>query len=404
MTRTRLALLLLGLLAGVYAGCKEEGPPVVWDEGASGADTPAITSADPPSALGLISRVTLTGRNFSPVDTANMVYFGTTRATVVSASPTSLVVIPPDLDQGGYTIKVAVPGAFQVATFGPYTVEHAGVEYGNFQDLDEVYAVAIDAQENLYAHLKLTIASRPDTGLVFKVSPLGVKTLFGATTFASARDMKIGPGGSLYLQQVNSRNLYRIPPGGGSNERFATLPGNASFLDFDSSGNIFVGGNGGLFVVDRAGAARAVGAYQNQTIRAVRVFAGAIYVAVATPAAGIYRNRILNAQGDLEAGVRVLDWAQSGGTYPPSGIWSLAIAADGTLYIGTDNVNPVLAVPPGGAPAPLYPGVLTAPARQLAWGSGQYLYCNRWVPASPPPRRVIRIVMGKNGAPDFGRQ
>ncbi len=398
-------------------GCKEDEPPVVWDPAEGGAETPTIVSVSPASALGGITQVTVTGQNFSPIDSNNIVYFGSDRGAILSSTATSIVVVPPDLEDGGYQIKVVVAGAYEFATWGPYSIQHAGIEYGGFTDLDETYSIAVDASETLFAQLK---AASGDTARVFTIAPIPpytTKVLYGTlktSTLApwpKASDMRIGPNGYLYLQQTNNANIYRIPPGGGVTQLYVTLPARANALDFDQYKNIFAGGDrAGMSVVKPDGSARIVGSFATMTIRAVRVFNGEVYVAAGAPTGsppvattGVWKSRILNENGDLDPPVQVFEWSKAPGTFPASAVLSLAIAADSTIYIGCDNVDPILAIPPSGSPAPLYPGVLSPPATQLIWGPGEYLYCNR-DHADGPKRRVIRIAMGKSGAPDYGRQ
>ncbi len=406
-----LPALLFGMLA-LFPACEKDVPPVVWDPNQAGAGAPLISSVSPPSALAGITQVTLSGANFSPIDTNNTVYFGAKAGTVLSATQTSLVVLAPDLDEGAYQIKVVVAGAYQSASFGPYTVQHAGIEYGGFTDLDETYSIAVDASENLYAQLKAVTGDTARVFLIAPVAPYTGKVLFGTLKDAGLRpwpkasDMRRGPGGYLYMQQTNNANLYRIPPAGGVTQLYVTLPGRASALDFDENGNIFAGGDrAGMSVVLPNGTARSVGSYATMTIKAVRVFNGEVYVATALPGVspGVWKSRILNVNGDLGAPVQVFNWSQAPGTFPASAVLSLAIGADSTIYVGCDNADPVLAIPPSGNPTALYPGVLSPPATQLIWGTGQYLYCNR-DNAVGSKRRVIRITMGKNGAPDYGRQ
>ena len=52
----------------------------------------------------------------------------------------------------------------------------------------------------------------------------------------------------------------------------------------------------------------------------------------------------------------------------------LAVAADGTLFVGTDAPDPILEVTPSGAASALYPGVLAPPIAGFAWGSGTTLF------------------------------
>ncbi len=406
-----LAALLIGSLV-LVAGCKNE-PPIVWDPNQPGAGSPVINTITPASALGLITQVTLRGHYFSPVDTNNIVYFGVTKGTIISSTDTIIVVVPPSLDAGTYQISVVVAGAYQRATYSAYRVEPAGIEYGGFQDLDETYSIAVDASENLYAQLKAYPAT--DTARVFTIAPVSPytsKILFGTLkdtllkSWAKASDMRIGPGGILYLQQTNNVNLYRLPTTGGVTQFFLSWPGRANAIDFDSVGNLFAGGNGGVFNIRRTnGSVAALSTFSTSTIKAVKVFAGYVYVAVSAPSAsaGVWKARIINTNGDLDPAIQVLNWSQAPAPFPISAVLSLAIADDGTIYVGCDNKDPILMIPPTGVPAALYPGALSPPATQLIWGTGQYLYCNR-DNATGSGRRVIRIAMQKDGAPDYGRK
>jgi hypothetical protein len=404
-----LTVSLIGTLM-MFPGCTNDESPAGWDPNKSGAAAPVITRVSPSSALSGITQVTLSGNNFSPVDTNNIVYFGATKATLISSTDTNIVVVAPNVDEGIYTISVVVSGAYQHATSGSYSVQFAGIEYGGFKDLDETYSIAVDASENLYAQLKAYPAT--DTARVYKVAPVSPftsKVLFGTlkdatlNPWAKASDMRIGPGGYLYLQQTNNVNLYRLPTSGGITQQFLTWPGKANALDFDSVGNLYAGGNGGLNVRKKDGTFTTVSSFSTLSIKAVKVFNGYVYVAAIVPNAGVWRARIADINGTLDPPVRVLNWNQAPGNFPASAVLSLAIAADGTVYVGCDNKDPILAIPPTGVPAALYPGVLSPPATQLIWGTGQYLYCNR-DHATGANRRIIRITMQKNGAPDYGRQ
>jgi hypothetical protein len=72
------------------------------------------------------------------------------------------------------------------------------------------------------------------------------------------------------------------------------------------------------------------------------------------------------------------------------------------MYVGTDNVDPILIVKHDGSLETLYPGLLEPTAGSLVWGSGTYLYQNR-TNADVAIRRLIRVDAGKTGAPYYGR-
>ncbi|MDZ7262734.1 MAG: hypothetical protein ONB05_11605, partial [candidate division KSB1 bacterium] len=109
--------------------------------------------------------------------------------------------------------------------------------------------------------------------------------------------------------------------------------------------------------------------------------------------------------GDLKERVLVFDWANSG-DFSRWQITDLTFSQDGDMYVGTNkDSDPVLIVDPAqGTTKPLlsvYKGVFASPTTQLCWGNGNYLYVNR---LSDAGAGVKRIVMGKKGAPYYGRQ
>ncbi len=82
-------------------------------------DPPAITSFSPYSGLPT-STVTITGSNFSPSTTDNIVFFGPVKATVATATPTQLeVVVPYGVEYGPITVTVAGLTAESKTPFTP---------------------------------------------------------------------------------------------------------------------------------------------------------------------------------------------------------------------------------------------------------------------------------------------
>ncbi|MBI3765498.1 MAG: IPT/TIG domain-containing protein, partial [Ignavibacteriales bacterium] len=176
MTQKMKSLSLVTFMCGLVlflGSCKVEEPPVVYNPNDQGGGSPEITGVTPPNvAYAGVTEVKLTGKNFSSVDTLNSVYFDNKKANVLAASSTELTVLAPDLISDSAVIRVAVAGAFAIATYGPYKLAPVTTEYGGFFGLDEVYSIAMDSSENLYAQLK-------DSAKVFKVTPTGNKTLYG---------------------------------------------------------------------------------------------------------------------------------------------------------------------------------------------------------------------------------
>jgi hypothetical protein len=384
------------LLAAIWAvlvfgaACTNDEPAVIFDPDDPGAPTPVITAVDPSDeAVAGVTRVKITGSNFLPSVSQNFVYFGNALATILAASTTELTVVPPNIVSDNLTIRVVVQNAFLPAEFGPYRLKAIALPYGN---LGRVRVITMDRDENLFAS---------PSGSVVKLAPDLTVTPYGTLSFPTASTMRIGPDGSLFVQRNRNIRLYRIAPGGGAVAEFIRFPQAVSYFDFDPDGNIFAGGDNGLFVLTPSNTIRAVGQYPNIPIKSVRVFNGYVYVAIAGSAPAVLRNQILAADGSLGSNESVFDWASSG-SFSAFEISDITFAEDGDLYIAAEGkpADPILIVHPDGSSETLYPGVLTNfPVADFVWGNGQLLYVNH-----DNDSGVSSIAMGKNGAPYYGRQ
>jgi len=377
-----------------FMGCEKEYTSI-WDPNKQYRPNPIITGVEPAGgAFAGISEITIKGENFSPVKEENFVYFDGSKATVLSASETELIVRAPNIAGDSLRIKVRVTGAILFAEYFPYKLELAVVEYGDFGDYDDAYGIACDKDENLYVSLM--------GKKVVKVTPDGERHHYATTSFAKASAMKMGPGGYLYYLNI-LRYMFRVPPGGGRDELFAVLPGGAYDLDFDSLGNIYCGGSGGaIYRVKPDGSSQVAADYPSVSIKAVRVFNGYVYVGGVdnTGHQYIWRNRIISAD-ELGSNEVYFDWSNE--IDPTSEVLSITFAADGDMYVGTNAPEAIIIVHPDGSHEPLYPGVIEPESYALSWGNGPYLYVNRRS-TDVTKKRIIRINMQKQGAPYYGRQ
>ena len=94
-------VMAVAAMMAIFTGCKKEVPTPEEQP------TPQITAISPTSGLAGIA-VTITGKDFSAEKTANVVLFGEAKATVTTASATSLVVIVPENEPGKVSVTVAV--------------------------------------------------------------------------------------------------------------------------------------------------------------------------------------------------------------------------------------------------------------------------------------------------------
>jgi len=395
--------LLLVLVTALSACNNYDDPPLVFDPNPPATPAPVISRVEPAgAAFAGLTEITITGDNFSPVKENNIVYFNSRTGEIKSASKTEIKVVPPNLVGANVTIKVLVNGALVIAQFSPYNLKEISSEYGGFGDLDEVFSIAVDANEVVYAQMRQGRA-------VLKVTPDGQRTPFSVLTFPKASDISVGPGGYLYLQQSNSTSLFRIPPAGGDAALFATLPLRCSFFDFDVNDNIMIAGrNTGIYAVSTAGVVTTTGQFTAFDIKYVRVYNGYVYVAATytgtDPAVAdnaIWRSQILSATGALGAPELVIDWAASG-EFAGATINAITFSQDGDLYVGTNYADPIAIIRANQPVEALYKGVLKPNPLHMVWGNGNYLFVNRGSTDSQI-RRLIRIDMGKPGAPYYGR-
>lgn len=386
---------VLFLAFASFIGCEKEYPSI-WDPEYESKPTPVITSVEPvDGAFAVIGEVTIKGENFSAVREENHVYFNGIKATNLSAIDTELVVLAPNVAGDSLTINLRVDGAILLAEYYPYKLKLAAIEYGGFGDYDDAYGIACDTDENLY----VSLAGKK----IAKITPDGEQHDYATSSFDKASAMKVGPGG--YLYYVNILNyMFRVLPGGGTDELFAVLPGGIYDLDFGPSGNIYCGGSGNaIYRVKPDGSSEVAADYAGVGIKAVRVFNGYVYVGGKddTGQQYIWRNQIISAD---ELGLKEVYFDWSNEIDPVYEVLSITFAADGDMYVGTNAPEVIIIVHPDKTYEPLYPGALEPTSYALCWGNGTYLYVNRRSD-DITKKRIIRIDMqDKEGAPYYGRQ
>ncbi|MBC8193159.1 MAG: IPT/TIG domain-containing protein [Candidatus Marinimicrobia bacterium] len=400
--------LLLVTLVGILMFACEEYPEIdllTYDDQVIGTD-PVILDITPPAATAFAAYtiITISGEHFSPDSGGNTVYFSGVQAQIQSESETEIVVLAPDIVGEDLALNLVVDGALNIVTV-PYSLANLSLEYGGFGNAEKTRCIAVDNAENLYAML--------DDRTVIKVTETGERTIFGTTlSFPSAGEMRVGPGGALFIQRTSQRSIYRIGPDGGDAEEHIIFPESVegsnvrlTSFDFDAQGNIYAGGvSGGLVAHNVNGNVYGLGDYYDGVkIKSVRVYDGYVYLGRED---GIWRSEILSDTGSVGAGEFIFDWENSG-TFSASDLKSITFASDGDMYIGTANtttttLDPILVLHPDGSTEALYPGQLLLPADHMVWGSGAFMYVNR-ANRDAELRRIIRVNLLKPGAPHYGR-
>ena len=429
---------ILMILCWIIA-CEPEYPSSPWNPGDKGRLTPIINSIIPSDgSYEGVGIITIRGENLSHVKEENIVFYDGNRGTILEACDTQLVVQnavvieDPSVNVlDSVKIQVAVigssegeTGAYPFAEYFPYRLERGAIEYGAFSEFNIPHALACDSEENLYVATekrkiyKVYIDSATDSLITEEyVSSTGILIITG---------MKMGPGGYLYITR-NHKNIYTIPPGGGSKETFVKLSGKVYDLDFDQNDVLYAVGKGdSIYSVKSDASFFGSAEYVDFVLRSLRVYNGYVYVSGEYNGSdslitkmGIWRNQILSADGDLGDRELVFDWTSTwSGEFGPA-VLSITFDENGDLYIGSEETYSGSKYTGGDAitildmddmttTSVLYSPILFPPASNMVWGNSNYLYVTRLVSDTEadgvPTIRVIRIALELNGATYNGRQ
>lgn len=394
-------ILLVSAIIAFFIGCEADNPASIYDPEVKGEATPEILSMLPAdSILAGVGEIEINGRNFSSNPEENFVFFDTEKVPVIEASESQLTIKSPVNPADSIVVKVAVHGAFNFSNEVVYKLLSLFWVWGEFDDYDDAYGIAMDLEDNLY----VSLAGKK----IVQVTPDGKEQPYCDILVDKASAMKMGPGGYLYYVNI-LQYMFRIPPGGGTSEFFATLPGGVFDLDFDSHGNLYCGGSGNaIYTVRPDGSNEATADYPSVYIKSIRVFNDYVYVAgkysgddSAEVQEAVWRNQILSAEGTLGPNELVFDWSNSAGARGYN-IQSITFSVDGELYIGTNAPEAIIVLDSEGSARSLYPGVLEPETYAMTWGNGAHLYINRRNDDASK-KRMIKLNMLKQGAPYYGR-
>ena len=301
--------ILLGFFIFFFSCEEPDAPDSIWDGNDQGGTTPIVNGVEPSQgAFAGIDTIVITGQHFSPDVSENLVYFNGILGNVVSATSSLIGVVPPNLVSDSVQINVAVQGAFVFGKYeNLYTLRAAVSEYGPFDQFTDIYSLDLDRQENLIVSLNAT----PDAQ--FWIVDTDQDSAVWSSSLAKASGMKMGPTGSIYFVNYQ-RFLYRDEQGTAkeNTEIFKRLNGNATDLDFDENGNLFLGGTGSTIdlvnIYNDGGLTDGVSEAKNLDtldIISLKVYNNFLYVLTTTVTSdqSIYKMPILDdsgALGDLE--------------------------------------------------------------------------------------------------------
>tara|TARA_B100001778_G_scaffold128486_1_gene105679 strand:+ start:630 stop:1847 length:1218 start_codon:yes stop_codon:yes gene_type:complete len=379
-------------------------PENIWDEDDQGNASPSISSVEPEgSAFAGIDTLTINGQNFSENSSANLVYFDNMLGNVINATSTSLKVVTPNLVSDSVQIRVAVQGAFLFADHSSlYTLTAAVSDYGPFDQFTDIFSLDLDRDENLI----VSMDGSPNAE--FWIVDTNQDSAVWSGALAKASGMKLGPTGSVYFVNYQ-RFLYKDEQGTPkeNSEIFKRLNGNATDLDFDSYGNLFVGGAGSTIDVvdinDDGGLTSGVTEAKNLDtldILSLRVLNDYLYVltTTATSDQAIYKMQILDDSGSLGDIELVFDWSSY--TNKLSSALCFTLSEAGDLFVGSDSDDQPLTYIQNGNASGFYSSILTAPISYMAWGNSNYLYL---INKTEETNRVQRVDTRMSGADYYGR-
>ena len=379
-------------------------PENIWDEDDQGNASPSISSVEPEgSAFAGIDTLTINGQNFSENSSANLVYFNNMLGNVINATSTSLKVVTPNLVSDSVQIRVAVQGAFLFADHSSlYTLTAAVSDYGPFDQFTDIFSLDLDRDENLI----VSMDGSPNAE--FWIVDTNQDSAVWSGALAKASGMKLGPTGSVYFVNYQ-RFLYKDEQGTPkeNSEIFKRLNGNATDLDFDSYGNLFVGGAGSTIDVvdinDDDGLTSGVTEAKNLDtldILSLRVLNDYLYVLTTTVASdqAIYKMQILDDSGSLGDIELVFDWSSY--TNKLSSALCFTLSEAGDLFVGSDSDDQPLTYIQNGNASGFYSSILTAPISYMAWGNSNYLYL---INKTEETNRVQRVDTRMSGADYYGR-
>jgi len=413
-----LSVLLMASLIFLVS-CENDYPDSVYNSSQEYGLAPAITALDPPGGVYAgIDDITISGQNFSDQLNGNFVFFSGLQAQVLSYSATEVVVRAPIIEGDSLKVQLTTAGldALEIAEFYPYKIEFAAIEYGKVNDQTSAGGIACDDDENVYVSngTLLKIVKIPGDGSDpedFALIPNGALIT-----------MKMGPDG--YLYGGRTKWISKISPDGATvdsvNRKPDKLGQSLKDIDFDENGNIFIAAKKYIYCMKSDGSNFEAAAYDGTTggsysLKTVRVFNGYVYVAGdliginnTVEQKGLWRNQILDADGNLGPNELVYDWGAYVGI-GGAGITALTFSDDGMMYVGLDNTHAIVTLTDDGSgsylnadPAPLYEAVLLPPSTNFVWGDDQYLYVNR-SSTDIDLMRLIRVTTGKMSAPYYGR-
>lgn len=385
------------LVVLILAGCTEDITPSLVEISPESLPAPVISAINPPNqALAGVTKVTITGSNFSPVAKNNLVYFNGVPGKILNASSTQLVVIPPVVISDTVLIKIAVIGAEKFSNIVQYKLLPAVEELYPFDPKKGQipYAITTDNQENLYVSISDLGTKKISQGILTDFAPKGAETFFNSLTF--------GPNNTIYATR-RVKGIMQVQKNITPSTFVSSAQGisdNVIDTDFDQSSNLWAGGSSNSLY--RITLSKNVKKFTfNGSVNALRVVDNFLYVAANTDNEEvIWRFPIISADS-LGNGEIYFNFTKNVDIFLK--IIDIAIAQDGDIYLGTNAVSdPIFIIHPDKSYEILYSGLIKSSVYSLVWGTGNFLYMTNV--KDGVNNTVLKINMQKLGSPYYGRQ
>ncbi|MBN1783134.1 IPT/TIG domain-containing protein [bacterium] len=390
--------LIFAFLLLVVAGCEYDGPVSQWDLVGEETDSPVITEVVPAAAVPGANFLTIVGDHFTDNQENVSVYINGYQAEIVDFSRSSIRIRRPDRSGDSLAIRVNVFGAVNLAKWEPYIISPVYESYGGFISGTALGCLAVGQDEHVY------VVENSTAHDIFEVPPDGERQLLGQAPYA-IQGGAVRSDGKLVLF-ANRKDIYDV--GSDSVTVYATVDKNVYTGAFDSYGNLYTSGRRtDINIVLSDLSIKKANLYANDEVFCIRIEDDAFYALVqlrspdeSHPEIAVWRHPILDDQANLGDAELIFDWALAGEAYAETVPETFTMDSEGGIYIGSDNVSPILYYNPAtGGVDEIYKGIVPSSAAKLVWGSGNYLYMIYSSDASEDD--LLRIDMGNPQDRDF---
>lgn len=380
-------------IALAVVACETPESASLFDENYNKGTTPVINAVSPAGGyFAGYQQITITGSNFTSDASRLFVYFNNVRASIVSATPTQIVVNTPNLVADSIGIKVSLLGVEAYSNSVQYRLESLFSNAVSFPANENPWATTIDGAGNFYVSYE---ASGSPNGIK-KVGADGTTVLnptLGTPQSWFYRSAKVGADGGIYLVRGGAVPfLYRLDPTGGVPASWASGIGRTEDVTFDADGNAWTGGtnegNAANSRLNRITPTRQITRYPfNAQIYALDYFNNHIYVAGTRGSDSFVWKVELGVDGTPGPEQTVANLTQAGGVGRPTAI---VVAGDGTVFVGMNESKPLYQVTSAGQVSEMYPGIIPANILKMEYIKGTQHLLMTILP-NPGPNRVLRL-------------